>query len=350
MAELSSAAKVSVPLSLAATPPWAFALLAAALYPTVLSLFPSAVQGFSVAEGLLPRALWAGGATMVMALAMGVPLLALWALMKTPPEARARFIAARRLLHVLFAVPPLYSLSRLLAGRVELIDWHGTIWLAVAVAAALLVACTGDAEVKPAAPSVTAGRLRKVHAAMAIALFVGFLFVHVLNHGVALWSVELQESWMTVLRLWYRAAWVEPILLGGLAVMALSGIPMMLRNTRTGGNQWRTLQSTAGVYIIVFLCSHVTAVLTARADGRDTDWIFATGQNGLINGSSSLIPYYILSIATLMIHVALGVRMALLRSGVDGSRASRTFSMLMWFAGLTTLWVTAAILGVELGS
>ena len=153
---------------------------------------------------------------------------------------------------------------------------------------------------------------------------------------------------MTALRLWYRAAWVEPVLLGALIIMVVTGIPLMLRNTRTGGNLWRTLQSVAGVYIIIFLCSHISAVLLARADGRETDWVFATGQNGMIAGSANQISYYVLSIAALMVHVALGVRMALLRRNVEVARVDRTFSALMWFAGLTTLWVTAAVLGVEL--
>lgn len=348
MTELSSPSKTSASLTLAIVPPWALALLAVALYPSLLSLFPLAIRHMSEAGNAILQGLWGSGAVVIMLLALGVPLLALWALLKTPPRATPKAIATRRVLHVACAVPPLFTFTRLMAGRAGLIDWYDMIWLATAAGAALLLARARDDQAKPASASGSGALLRGVHGATAIFLFTGFLFVHVLNHAVALWSVELQETWMTALRLWYRAAWVEPMLLGALVLMVLTGVPMMLRNTRTGGNPWRALQSVAGIYIIVFLCSHLSAVFLTRAAGRDTDWIFATGQNGLIAGQYTLIPYYIFSTPMLLAHVALGVRMALLRRGVESARVNKIFSILMGFAGLMTLWVTAAVLGVEL--
>ena len=348
MIESGSASQTHIPLTAAIIPPWAGALLAAALYPSLQTLFPIAIQRMSAAEGSALQSLWAVGAIAAMALIFAVPLLALWALIKVPARATPKAIAMRRVLHVACAIPPLYGFSRLWAGRMGVVDWHGLAWVAVVIGAALYVMRARDDQVRPALRANAGSALRSVHGATAASLFVGFLFMHVLNHGVALWSVELQKSWMTALRLWYRAAWVEPVLLGALIIMVVTGIPLMLRNTRTGGNLWRTLQSVAGVYIIIFLCSHISAVLLARADGRETDWVFATGQNGMIAGSANQISYYVLSIAALMVHVALGVRMALLRRNVEVARVDRTFSALMWFAGLTTLWVTAAVLGVEL--
>ncbi|HWK54978.1 MAG TPA: hypothetical protein VNR18_11450 [Hyphomicrobiales bacterium] len=349
MAELSSTSKPNVPLAVAAVPPWALALLAAALYPSLLALFPLAMRHVSGAGSPALQIAWSGGAIAAMAVLFGVPLLALWALLKTPARATPRAILTRRILHVAFAVPPLYGFSRLWAGRLGVVEWHSVAWVVAALAAAWCIMRARDDKTLPA--SANPGTLlRSLHGITAVCLFVGFILAHVFNHAVALWSVEVQESWMTTLRLWYRAPWVEPILLGGFGLMALTGIPLMLRNTRTGGNLWRTLQSAAGVYIIVFLCSHVSAVLLARGDGRDTDWVFATGQNGLLAGSPNQIPYYVLSIAAVMVHVALGARMALLRRGSEIAHVGRAFSGLMWFAGLTTLWVTAAVLGVELAN
>jgi len=349
MVELSSTSKTSAPFSLAIAQPWTAALLATALYPSLLSLFPLAMQRLSEAASPALRILWSGGALVAMALAFAVPLLALWALIKTPPQATRKAIAVRRALHTAFAAAPLYGFTRLVvANRLGVGDWHGPAWLAAWIAAAFLLAgARGDRAVS-ASSSSSGVLLRGVHGATAIFLFVGFIFVHILNHGMALWSVEQQQAWMTALRLWYRAAWVEPFLLGALVLMVLTGIPLALRNTRTGGNLWKTMQSAAGIYIVVFLFSHVSAVMLARAAGRNTDWLFATGQNGLIAGLSSQIPYYVLSIAVVMVHGAIGVRMALLRRGVDTVVVGRAFSISMWCAGLMTAWVTAAILGIEL--
>lgn len=352
MIESSSAERASIPLTVAAAaPPWAAALLAAALYPSLVTLFPMAIQRMSAAEGnAMLQGIWGTAAFGAMALVFAVPLLALWALLNVPARATAKAIATRRVLHVACAIPPLYGVSRLWAGRIGVVDWHSLAWVAAVIGAALWIMRARDDEHRSALRTQAGSTLRSVHGATAAFLFVAFLYAHILNHGVALWSVELQQSWMESLRLWYRAAWVEPVLLGALCVMVATGIPLMLRNTRTGGNQWRSLQSVAGIYTILFLSSHISAVLLARADGRETDWVFATGQNGMIAGSANQIPYYVLSIAALMVHVALGIRSAILRRGVAPIRVDRTFSALMWFAGLNTLWVTAAVLGVELGN
>ncbi|MGV3591118.1 MAG: hypothetical protein ACO1PZ_05470 [Gammaproteobacteria bacterium] len=350
MIESGSAEQVHIPFSATTIPPWAGALLGAALYPSLLTLFPMAIQRISAAENAVQQIVWIAGAIVAMAVVFAVPLLALWALMRVPARATPKAILTRRVLHVACAIPPLYGFSRLWAGRMGVVDWHSLAWVAVVAVAAFCVVRARDDQAKPALRANAGATLRNVHGAIAVLLFVSFLYAHILNHGVALWSVELQRSWMETLRLWYRAAWVEPVLLGALFLMVVTGIPLMLRNTRTGGNPWRSLQSVAGVYIIAFLCSHISAVLLARAAGRDTDWVFATGQNGMIAGSTNQIPYYVLSIAALMMHVALGVRMGLLRRGVELVRVEKIFSALVWFAALNTLWVTAAVLGVELGN
>lgn len=349
MAELSPASKTSVPLTVSSTPPWAFALLAAALYPSLLTLFPLAMRGFRGAEDPVLQGVWSAGAIAAMALLFAVPLLALWALLKTPARATPKAILTRRVLHVAFAIPPLYGFSGVWARELGVLEWLPTAWVVAVIAAAWCVLRARDDRTIPASRAHGGTLLRRVHGITAVSLLVAFVLAHIFNHAAALWSVELQKSWMTALRLWYRAPWVEPVLLGAFAVMVLTGIPMMLRNTRTGGHPWRTLQSAAGVYINLFLFSHVSAVMFARAADRDTDWAFATGgANGLLAGAPNQIPYYVLSIAVVMIHVALGARMVLLRRGVAAGRVSKIFSALMWLAGLTTLWVTAALLGVEL--
>lgn len=351
MIESGSTERTHLPVAPAiALPAWSGALLAAALYPGLVTLFPLAIQRMFAAENAALQSLWAVAALAAIALVFAVPLLALWALLKVPARATPRAIILRRVLHVACAIPPLYGFSRLWAGRMGVVDWHALAWVAAVVVAALCVLRARDDQPRPALRAQAGSALRNVHGMTAVALFVTFLYAHILNHGVALWSVELQQSWMTALRLWYRAAWVEPVLLGAFGLMVVTGIPLMLRNTRTGGSMWRSLQSVAGVYIVLFLCSHLSAVLLARADGRDTDWIFATGRNGMIAGSANQIPYYVLSIAAVLLHVALGLRAALLRRGVEPARVDRIFAALLWFAGFNTLWVTAAVLGVELAS
>ena len=87
MLESGSAEQTHVPLTAAIVPPWAAALLAAALYPSLLTLFPIAIQRMSAAENAVLQSVWIACAIAAMALLFSVPLLALWALLKVPARA-----------------------------------------------------------------------------------------------------------------------------------------------------------------------------------------------------------------------------------------------------------------------
>ena len=193
-------------------------------------------------------------------------------------------------------------------------------------------------------------RVRVVHAGAAVLLLLAFLIVHIGNHGFALWSIQLHTQFAALLRLWYRSDWVEPVILALLAVMALTGMPMVARYTRAGGDMFRILQTTSGMYLAIFSCSHLTAVLRARYSGVETDWIFATGPNGLLDGSGMLIPYYVLGIFTLVMHVALGLRRVSLSYNLNLSVANRMTYALIGFGGFVTLLTTLAMMGLHLGA
>jgi succinate dehydrogenase/fumarate reductase cytochrome b subunit len=69
-----------------------------------------------------------------------------------------------------------------------------------------------------------------------------------------------------------------------------------------------------GVFVGVFLCSHVTATLLGRHHGLETDWSFAAGPTSLLDGigiRDRLIPHYFFAVLFLAIHVGCGVRIVL---------------------------------------
>jgi len=90
--------------------------------------------------------------------------------------------------------------------------------------------------------------------------------------------------------------------------------------------------------------------LRARYSGVETDWIFATGPNGLLDGSGMLIPYYVLAIFVLVMHVAIGLRRVVLSYNLNLSLANRMTYALMGIGGFVTLLTTLAMMGLHLGA
>lgn len=121
---------------------------------------------------------------------------------------------------------------------------------------------------------------------------------------------------------------------------------MALRYMRSVGDGYRTLQIGSGIYMVFFFMAHVNAVLSARGRGVETDWIFATGEQGLINGYYFLIPYYIWSVGMIWLHVCCGIRMVMLTNRAAQEKANRMFNILLGAGVLVTVTVSSAILGL----
>jgi succinate dehydrogenase/fumarate reductase cytochrome b subunit len=190
--------------------------------------------------------------------------------------------------------------------------------------------------------------LRIVHGVTALCLLCGFLIAHLINHDLAVWSVQLHGDVMTWLRLWYRSEWVEPALLGLMFVMICTGIPMVVHYARQRMDAFRVIQTATGVYVAVFLCSHVLAVLRGRSVGVETDWSFAAGLLDGVGLRNRLIPHYFFAAFFLLLHVACGLRIVLLKHGVAKMVGNRALYALTVAAVLVTLLSTAALLGFHM--
>src|SRR5262249_21220774 len=100
-----------------------------------------------------------------------------------------------------------------------------------------------------------------------------------------------------------------------------------------------TLQTMSGVYLLVFLTSHVTAAFSARAAHTDTNWLWLVGRAGTLLASPSMtvVPHYFLGPLILFTHVACGLRNVRITS--SGSRLLPD----RWAAGMITAGVLASI-------
>ncbi|GFE83423.1 hypothetical protein GCM10011487_54230 [Steroidobacter agaridevorans] len=155
---------------------------------------------------------------------------------------------------------------------------------------------------------------------------------------------------MEWLRLWYRSGWVEPALFALLLVMIATGAPMVAQHSRRSTDAFRAIQMATGVYLALFLCAHLLAVLGARSAGIETDWVFATGPNGLLDGIGMLIPYYIFAVFFLVLHVGCGLRIVLLKHGVTKASADKAVYTIGGVGLIVTMLMAIAALGAHVRS
>jgi succinate dehydrogenase/fumarate reductase cytochrome b subunit len=312
------------------------------IYPIVITHFAGAIDGHR--ETGDP---WDAVAAVALMLVAGlVPAASARALILIRPDDLTNLVLTRSLLYLMFAVSPLYVSSVLIAANTGL-QHHNAVWIS-AWAIVGLVLCFGTRRDISAAHGAPIVWLRIVHGTAALCLLLGFLLAHLINHVLAIWSVKLHGSAMEWLRLWYRSEYAEPFLFVLLLVMVATGAPLVANHSRRSSDPFRVVQMATGVYIAVFLCAHLFAVLGARRAGVETDWLFATGPNGLLDGRGMLVPYYIFAVFFVVLHVGCGLRIVLLKHGVTEVAANKMIHAVAAAAVIITTMIAIGALGLNI--
>jgi succinate dehydrogenase/fumarate reductase cytochrome b subunit len=285
---------------------------------------------------------WIGVAAF-LALALGLPVLG-FVLARS-----ARGVFERRVAHIAFAAPSLYVAAGAYFGllklsKQELAAW-AVLWLAVGAA---LVWRAPPVQVRaPGALPRVRPWLRIAHGSVAAALVLIFLGAHLANHLSALLGSDIQKAIMDTLRLWYRSAVIQPVLIAGVLFMMISG--SVLARARTAAppaDVLTTLQTLTGAYLFAFLFSHLTAAFLTRSRGIDTNWLWATAApQGLIVGYVRLAPHYTMGVAALLTHLGVGLRDVLRAHGV----AQKSADGAAWAVAAGGAVLAAAIMAGMLG-
>ncbi len=314
--------------------PWLAPLIGTMFYPHLITHFSIAMKDHSGSGSVLT----AGWATLLMLLAMAVPLSALWALMS---DRNIRHpVLTRSMLHLMSAIPPIFVIILLSGVTASLQAAWFSLWIVIGL---LLFFVKEKQPLSPRDSGIP--WLRVVHGGSALLVLCGFIVMHLTNHSLALWSIDLHISAIEFLRLWYRSDLIEPVLLALLIIMILTGIPMVVHYASHESDKFRRVQMATGVYIGLFLCAHIMATFGARSYGVETDWIFATGETGLLHSQSILFPYYTFSVFFLILHVACGLRIILLKHHISEPITDQT----VYFIAAAGLVFTSAIAMASLG-
>jgi hypothetical protein len=269
----------------------------------------------------------------------------------------ARTVLLRRLALFIVVTPPAFTLLGVLLYLMRISDADAVAWrglCALVASGAILRFVTLD----PATPAVAAndlkrlGRLRYSHGVVATVLFVGFIAWHLLNHLVALEGSAAHTSLMHILRHVYRNSWVEPTLLVLMAFQLLSGLTLWRAKTLARADVLTTLQTASGVYLAVYLASHVNSVFVlARHAGIETDWAWATGAPvGILRDvwNIRLLPHYSLAVFLVLAHISCGFRGILIAHRITAARADLVTWILIAISATVALAISVTLVGGRL--
>ncbi|SKA30894.1 hypothetical protein SAMN04488128_103369 [Chitinophaga eiseniae] len=134
---------------------------------------------------------------------------------------------------------------------------------------------------------------------LTLSVFIGF---HLFNQLTALMGVGAHISVMQVLRLVYRHPVVETILLLAVVFQITTGLLMVFK--RQQSTVAGKIQVYSGLYLSFFLLVHVGAVLYGRSLALDTNFYFAAAGLNMYPVTFFFIPYYLLAIGAVFLHVA----------------------------------------------
>jgi hypothetical protein len=216
----------------------------------------------------------------------------------------------------------------------------------------LVTAFTALAAFVPASDSAgpaSTTKFRHIHASSAIVLAT-FALAHVFNHSLAIVSLGTHTAVLHLLRLVYRQNVAQTILIAAVGVQVCTGLTMVWKYYLRRATPLRNLQLVSGVYLAVFLVTHLITVFTTRQSGIDTDFVWAShAPNGLLAGLSfvPLLPRYSLAVLAIFVHLACQARWNLSRV-MSESAARRASYSVMALGGAVTVVITLAACGVHL--
>ena len=304
-----------------------------------------------VAALAYPGLIWCGPqiGAVFLAIAMAVPLAGLLVAHRLDQH---RYPWSRWIAFFVVATPPLYSfLGGWLDGKHVLPFFKGLqAWMVLW----LVSSCIAFWE-RPARAEDTISRpaysLRLAFAhGISAALITCFAAAHLANHFAGLWGGERHIAIMHALRQVYRNPVVETLLLGCIAFQLLSGSVLLKRKLASATSWFDTLQAASAVYLVLFFCSHLSAVLRARFVRHiDTNWTWLTADNLLTDAwSARLVPYYFLGIIALGIHGGVGVRRVMLNHGGPTQLANSAFYVLVTGSALLSGAIMTGLISASL--
>lgn len=337
------------------------------LPPAGALFYPYAVRALDESGKFLHRAKGPDDALAWLAIALSVVLvysvpavsICVAYLLGRQEEFSSSKLLARRLAHLAVASPSLFVLIGVVfyllhSPNGDYVFWW-VLWLVVlATAVWWLRRQSTDRPYSSGPTSVapTPTPLRVAHGISALLILLIFLAWHLLNHASAVYSLELNEAMMDMLRKWYRSRLIQPVLVSLMLFQVVSGVILLWRATAARSDLYRTLQTSTGAFLTAFIVSHLNSVfILARTVGKlNTNFLWASGApTGLLLDAWNvrLIPHYSLGVWFVITHIGLGLRDVLLAHRVSQPAANRVAWSVGGLGAALAVTITIAQLSVH---
>lgn len=193
-------------------------------------------------------------------------------------------------------------------------------------------------------------QLKKVHRFSGI-LMAGFILLHLFNHLFALGGPIIHQEVMRTLRKVYRFPPIEIALLLAVSLQIISG-PVLIWKNRRQKDRYKWLQIVSGLYLAFFLCYHISAVMLGRYKWNvETDYHFAASVVKYGAQKIFFIPYYMLSVIAVFVHVACVHREKLMEKQTGSNvivRANTQARIIMLTGIFMAVWIILGLIGVRL--
>lgn len=146
--------------------------------------------------------------------------------------------------------------------------------------------------------------IRKIHYISGLTLTI-FIGLHLFNHFCSIFGAEKHIEIMITFRHFYRNLIVESILLLAILVQMISGLKLFSTNRKSATTQFEKLQIWTGLYLVIFLVIHLSAVFGGRLFWElDTNFYFGVAGLNSFPLNLFFIPYYGLAILAIFGHFA----------------------------------------------
>ncbi|QZP36093.1 hypothetical protein K5K95_25535 [Pseudomonas sp. DR48] len=292
----------------------------------------------------------------IMLTAYAVPAMAFICVYLTgaQPVISGRMVLARRLACLAVAAPPAYTLLGVLLYLMKIYGHDIAVWTGLWLA--LIGYFTMHSSTKPVvsfpASDSAYRRLRVAHGISSLAIMVAFLAPHLFNHLLGVFGADVHRAVMEALRVVYRNAVLEPIIIVAFFFQILSGLVLIRPKTISRADMLDALQTASGAYLTLFIASHINSVFTlARYFGTETDYKWAVADPvGLVADAWSirLLPHYSLAVFFLIAHLACGMRVVMRNHDVRPAVYSASTWGVILVGGLVTAIITAGMIGARL--
>lgn len=164
--------------------------------------------------------------------------------------------------------------------------------------------------------------MKQLHRLTAYFLIV-FVIAHIGNHLFLVTGRETYNQVQDVLNAVYRNSFLEPLLIITVCIQVFIGLKMSINSLRRKPKRpfwqrgfWEKAQIISGFIFAFFIIEHLLALAVVRwTTTLETEFYWPAS---VMNGAPFtyyFIPYYFLGVLAIMVHIGIGLRYVVQRSG-----------------------------------